>query len=988
MAASALEEKINKIKQQNEEIRRRYEEVEEDKKNAAKLNALVQMVPSTDWPERKEPPEFSNPPRASNKPPKPVKEHHEYPQQYHVASGEGRKAHVFSQGQRPPPDPKYNFLADSEREEGNTENIKDNPPNRGQKHSRGMFRRKVGGKDGMQRDYRTNRGAHRDEYQPEYEAWRAERNRIDEDRISRQRTAEGNWRREWDNDKAHIVNEVTRSEAKLGDYVKKDHKDYTQDHRRYHANGNDYAHHNRGGNRSYRGNSKHFHSNYENRSNNAYHQDGYAKNPLSPGSESRTVIATDKGIKVTLNQGNMAKGPVTSVKVNSPSIAGTGRVGPRQRSRVTYSSHSDVEITSSETDSFSRPKSFEDKSKGIYHDNLQKSPNARKTQPLQRKKDLGNKSPYFHKKEVGREDTNENVQKQHEMGLRPSRAPEESKNSLESKSKSEKLEEINADSSQNEHANVKQSDETAFEPDAQTKELNNSDDQKNESSTQMDVSETHVEVENESTLTNLEITLASQDETEIQVSAIDSTENESNETEIVQAVAFESKAAETDIATSAAKDNDKNDTKFSFIADIPCDINNDIEEIVGENKQSSSTKQTEEIVEENKEQKLPTKQIEEIVEENKEQNLPTKQTEEIVEKSEEEKFPTKQIEEIVEENKEQNLPTKQIEEIVEENKEQNLPTKQTEEIVEKSEEEKFPTKQIEEIVEENKEQNLPTKQIEEIVEENKEQNLPTKQTEEIVEKSEEEKFPTKQIEEIVEENKEQNSLTKQTEGIVKKNKEQNLLTKQIKEIMEGNKEQNSLTMQTEGIVEEKSKEQNSPTKQTEETVEGNKKQNLRTEQIEKVVSDNSGSKQNEDVNEQENDAKRDTKEFSDKKEADDVISSTPTDACSILVEEDKPEDDNTALKKEEILINDGIVATSETINTNDKQDTATICINETQERIVVNNDEEKKNDPTNDNVDKVDETDKVVVDKIESSEGDLQAEKEKATPNEMVETEK
>lgn len=51
------------------------------------------MVPSTDWPERKEPPEFSNPPRASNKS-KPVKEHS---QQYHAASGEGRKVHAFAQ---------------------------------------------------------------------------------------------------------------------------------------------------------------------------------------------------------------------------------------------------------------------------------------------------------------------------------------------------------------------------------------------------------------------------------------------------------------------------------------------------------------------------------------------------------------------------------------------------------------------------------------------------------------------------------------------------------------------------------------------------------------------------------------------------------------------------------------------------------------------------------------------------------------------------
>jgi len=57
----------------------------------------------------------------------------------------------------------------------------------------------------FQKDYRMNKGSHRDEHQPGYEAWRAERNRIDEDRISRQRTAEGNWRREWDNDKVRVT---------------------------------------------------------------------------------------------------------------------------------------------------------------------------------------------------------------------------------------------------------------------------------------------------------------------------------------------------------------------------------------------------------------------------------------------------------------------------------------------------------------------------------------------------------------------------------------------------------------------------------------------------------------------------------------------------------------------------------------------------------------------------------------------------------------
>lgn len=35
------------------------------------------------------------------------------------------------------------------------------------------------------------------------DAWRAERLRIDEARIQRQKTADGKWRREWDSDKIH-----------------------------------------------------------------------------------------------------------------------------------------------------------------------------------------------------------------------------------------------------------------------------------------------------------------------------------------------------------------------------------------------------------------------------------------------------------------------------------------------------------------------------------------------------------------------------------------------------------------------------------------------------------------------------------------------------------------------------------------------------------------------------------------------------------------
>lgn len=56
------------------------------------------MVPSSDWPERKEPPEFTRKEtNKSNVKPKPVKEHLDRPQQYLIGGVEGKKIHKFAQ---------------------------------------------------------------------------------------------------------------------------------------------------------------------------------------------------------------------------------------------------------------------------------------------------------------------------------------------------------------------------------------------------------------------------------------------------------------------------------------------------------------------------------------------------------------------------------------------------------------------------------------------------------------------------------------------------------------------------------------------------------------------------------------------------------------------------------------------------------------------------------------------------------------------------
>ncbi|XP_043277356.1 uncharacterized protein [Venturia canescens] len=327
MASLALEEKINKIRLRNEEIKRRYEEVEADKKNAAKLDALAKPILQEDWPTRKEPPEFSGPVKQNSKPKQSIRRHNDQPPHHYIGTGEGKKNHTFADGQGPPPDPKYNFLADSEREEPGNETSVDSDRNRGRnKTTRGGFKRRGSGRDWHAKEHWNQHEPSGNTSHPDYEAWRAERNRIDEARISRQRTAEGNWRREWDNDKFHLADDVTKRENRisLGDVALR---------QEYNENDKHYRSPRTTSRISHQSNSRESHQ-VSSWSESKKNHSGGAEN------EKRVVIASEKSIKILLNpQGPMAsKSSVMSVKVSSPNIAGTGRVGPRQRPRVMYSS--------------------------------------------------------------------------------------------------------------------------------------------------------------------------------------------------------------------------------------------------------------------------------------------------------------------------------------------------------------------------------------------------------------------------------------------------------------------------------------------------------------------------------------------------------------------------------------------------------------------------------------------------------------------------
>ncbi|XP_046737784.1 protein starmaker-like [Diprion similis] len=417
MASTALEEKINKIRQRNEEIRRRHEEVEADKQNAAKLNALVKMVPPTDWPERKEPPEFSNPPaprsNGNSKPKSSAREHRGQQQQYHAAGGDGKKTHVFAEGDGPPPDPSYNFLADAEREERARDDLRDDRFRGRGGSQRGPSKRRGGDPQGHSKDYRGSASGPKDATRPEYEAWRAERNRIDEARISRQRTAEGNWRREWDNNKVNVAeNEAGAPKSvrlNIGEIVRKDHKEFDK----WQGNGNDHDSPRGRGGKQYvsRGAPRGSPNNRVYQHSNSFEQYHGPTSPsankpasLSPNRiDERTVVATDKSIKVIVNHDNttITKSPVMSVKVSSSSIAGTGRVGPRQKPRILYSSQSETEASSNEHDKFFSHKSPDDKTSHVYFnrdiDEQQRS--VPKSPHPHRKPDGNSKSPYLPKKE-------------------------------------------------------------------------------------------------------------------------------------------------------------------------------------------------------------------------------------------------------------------------------------------------------------------------------------------------------------------------------------------------------------------------------------------------------------------------------------------------------------------------------------------------------------------------------------------------------------
>lgn len=240
-----LEERIERIRKRDEELEKKHREAEEDRLAALKDNAMVKTKTPTseDWPKghRYDKYDFSYDNRDSVDGGGAVDGGSDA---VDTASKGGRDYKKFADGQGPPPDPSYNFLADAERD-GNADKaapvdnnkMKDwrQPPNGvGQQQpaggpaaangrSRGGLNNSFKGRNasnkgprpngnqqggGITRSNKTADSAH------EFNQWKSERERIDEARIGRQKLGDGKWRREWDNEKNH-TEEVTAAVEKI-----------------------------------------------------------------------------------------------------------------------------------------------------------------------------------------------------------------------------------------------------------------------------------------------------------------------------------------------------------------------------------------------------------------------------------------------------------------------------------------------------------------------------------------------------------------------------------------------------------------------------------------------------------------------------------------------------------------------------------------------------------------------------------------------------
>lgn len=236
-AAENLDERIERIRKRNEELEKKHREAEEDRLMALKDNAMVRTKQpvDNDWPKGHrydtldftyDQPKVIAAAAAAN-----VSDESDdatskvITRKMMVEGKHGRDYYKkFADGQGPPPDPSYNFLADAERDGEKSQSDKKDWRQQQQQPSNGMVSAKNRG--GLNNSFKGRNGKPRNQAGPvgngsggggggnnrynnngkhdgnnDFNLWKNERERIDEARIGRQKIGEGKWRREWDSDK-------------------------------------------------------------------------------------------------------------------------------------------------------------------------------------------------------------------------------------------------------------------------------------------------------------------------------------------------------------------------------------------------------------------------------------------------------------------------------------------------------------------------------------------------------------------------------------------------------------------------------------------------------------------------------------------------------------------------------------------------------------------------------------------------------------------
>lgn len=266
-----LDERIERIRKRNEELEKKHREAEEDRLMALKDNAMVKtkMPSDNDWPKghRYDTLDFtydqkevvpSSPSDVSGEDKSIIRKSDK------VGGGKtGRDYKKFADGEGPPPDPSYNFLADAERDGTSMEKPQGDKkdwrqPSNGQSNAgnrnRGGLNNSFRGRNGKPRNNGNggngnngggggggnNRYHNKHDSNSEFSSWKNERERIDEARIGRQKTGEGKWRREWDSDKYNEDDAIIKTEKlNLNDGVhqQQTHQKSPNHHQHEHRNG-------------------------------------------------------------------------------------------------------------------------------------------------------------------------------------------------------------------------------------------------------------------------------------------------------------------------------------------------------------------------------------------------------------------------------------------------------------------------------------------------------------------------------------------------------------------------------------------------------------------------------------------------------------------------------------------------------------------------------------------------------------------------------